>query len=213
MLRIYYQGTGEMGCLWFLLGLVSSLHTTWHATQQSALTWGESPQPNCKFQPCQRWHTSHSELIPSLVCSCVNAFVKRRSRWGACCPGSCAEPVRCCGGATGLVCEAMEWDAKRYWLPRDSQLILAAVTRGLCAICVWEAAWIWGRRRPRYYKLAGVGLCIDCQDQKGDQLLWLWQVKLKLSISAVESLLLVLQPVQEGQMEGTCLAGGQTVSQ
>jgi len=68
------------------------------------------------------------------------------------------------------------------------------------------------RRRPSYYELAETDPDIACRHQRGDQLLWLWQAKLHFSISAVESPLLVSQPAWAGQMEGTCLAGGQTAS-
>lgn len=132
-------------------------------------------------------------------------------------PSSCNEPV----GLQELEDCDMEL-GKRSNLAQE----IPAHPCGSCAMALysprsgaWEAvvsltaSLNLGEEQLSSYELAEMGLGVACQHQRGDQLLWLWQAKLKFSNSAAESLLLVSQWAWAGQMEGTCLAGGQTVSQ
>lgn len=134
----------------------------------------------------------------------------------ACSPSSCNEPV----GLQELEDWAMEL-GKRSNMAHG----IPAHPCGSCIIVLyspwrdWEAVGSLttslnlGEEQLSHCELVEMGLDVACQHQRGDQLLWLWQAKLKFSNSAVKSLLLVLQRAWAGQMEGTCLAGGQTVSQ
>lgn len=139
-----------------------------------------------------------SGLIRSLGRGWVIAFVWRSYRQGV-----SVQPLqmwRACGAAA-----AGEWamELREEELgPRGSHLTLAAVIVSvfLHFLCSWawevfgalEPVWVCGVRRPSFCELAKMGLNVACQHQRGDQLLWLWQAKLKLSISALGSLLACL---------------------